>query len=94
MKFPVYLDNQATTPVDPRVVDAMMPYLTDKFGNVGSAHLCGRDVVGPVATARKQVASLLGCKPREVVFTSGATESNNLALKGAASALRTRGVHG
>lgn len=93
MKFPVYLDNQATTPVDPRVVDAMLPYLQDKFGNVGSAHLCGRDVVGPVAVARQQVAELLGSKPRDVVFTSGATESDNLAIKGVASARRHEGRH-
>ena len=93
MKFPVYLDNQATTPVDPRVLESMMPYLQDKFGNVGSAHLCGRDVVGPVAIARKQVADLIGAKPREIVFTSGATESDNLAIKGIALAHSHKGRH-
>ncbi|MBQ49910.1 MAG: IscS subfamily cysteine desulfurase [Zetaproteobacteria bacterium] len=93
MKFPVYIDNLATTPVDPRVVDAMMPFLHDKFGNVGSAHYCGRDVLGPVAEARGSVARLLGAKADEIVFTSGATESDNLAIKGAASANYRKGRH-
>lgn len=93
MKLPVYLDYQATTPVDPRVVAAMLPYLEDKFGNVGSAHLCGRDVVGPVAIARQQIADLIGAKAREIVFTSGATESDNLAIKGIAAANAHKGRH-
>lgn len=87
------MDNQATTPVDPRVLDEMMPFLKDKFGNVGSAHLCGRDVVGPVGLARKQVADLMGVKPNRIFFTSGATESDNLAIKGVASAFRKEGRH-
>ncbi len=93
MKLPVYLDYQATTPVDPRVVEAMLPYLKDKFGNIGSSHLCGRDVVGPVALARQHMANLIGAKAKEIIFTSGATESDNLAIKGVASARRELGRH-
>lgn len=82
---PVYLDNQATTPIDPRVVDAMLPFLTEQFGNPHSIqHTVGQSVAEAVETARAQVASLIGAEPREIVFTSGATESNNLAIKGAA----------
>lgn len=93
MKLPVYMDNHATTPVDPRVLDAMMPYFKDRFGNVGSGHLCGRDVRQPVVTARKQMADLIGADPCEIVFTSGATESDNLAIKGVAWANRDKGRH-
>ena len=82
---PVYLDNQATTPCDPRVVAAMLPYFTERFGNPHSAeHAMGQDAEDAVETARARLASLIGAEPREVVFTSGATESNNLAIKGAA----------
>ena len=82
---PIYLDNQATTPTDPRVVDAMLPFFTERFGNPHSIqHAVGRSVAEAVETARAQVASLIGAEPREIVFTSGATESNNLAIKGAA----------
>ena len=80
---PVYLDHAATTPLDARVLDSMMPYLTHEFGNASSRqHERGREAAGAVEHARGQIALLLGADPREVVFTSGATESNNLALKG------------
>ncbi|HVM77614.1 MAG TPA: aminotransferase class V-fold PLP-dependent enzyme [Stellaceae bacterium] len=82
---PVYLDYQATTPVDPRVLEAMLPWFTEKFGNPGSVtHAYGREAAAAVERARGQVASLIAADPREIVFTSGATESNNLAIKGAA----------
>ncbi|MGE5203836.1 MAG: aminotransferase class V-fold PLP-dependent enzyme, partial [Acidobacteriota bacterium] len=82
---PVYLDYHATTPVDPRVLEAMLPWFTEKFGNPGSVtHAYGREAAAAVERAREQVASLIGADPREIVFTSGATESNNLAIKGAA----------
>ena len=82
---PVYLDYQATTRCDPRVVDAMLPWFTDKFGNPHSVeHAMGREAEAAVEVARAQVAALIGAEPREVVFTSGATESNNIAIKGAA----------
>lgn len=81
----VYLDNQATTPCDPRVVAAMLPWFTEKFGNPHSAeHAMGREAEAAVEDARAQLAGLLGAEAREIVFTSGATESNNLAIKGAA----------
>lgn len=83
----IYLDHAATTPLDPRVLEAMMPYLTQEFGNAASRqHDLGRAAAQAVERAREQVASLIGADPREVVFTSGATESNNLALKGVAAA--------
>jgi cysteine desulfurase len=82
---PIYLDNQATTPCDPRVVAAMLPFFTERFGNPHSAeHAMGLDAEAAVEAARAQVAALIGADPREVVFTSGATESNNIAIKGAA----------
>ena len=82
---PVYLDNQATTPCDPRVVAAMLPFFTQRFGNAHSAeHAMGHDAEAAVEAARAQVAALIGAEPREVIFTSGATEANNLAIKGAA----------
>jgi cysteine desulfurase len=82
---PVYLDNQATTPCDPRVVQVMLPWFTESFGNPHSAeHVLGRQAEAAVEEARSQVAALIGADPREVVFTSGATESNNIAIKGAA----------
>lgn len=91
---PMYLDMQATTPVDPRVLDSMLPFMTDMFGNPHSrTHLYGWESEDAVERARGQVASLIGADPKEVVFTSGATESNNLALKGIAHFFRDKKRH-
>src|SRR5262245_56101500 len=92
---PLYLDYHATTPVDPRVLDAMLPYFTERFGNPASRqHAYGWDAQEAVDRARAQVAGLINASAAEVVFTSGATESNNLAIKGTAHALRDRGTRG
>jgi cysteine desulfurase len=91
---PVYLDHQATTPLDPRVLEAMLPWLTGEFGNAASRqHAWGWKAESAVAAAREELAEALGADPSEVVFTSGATESNNLAILGAARAARARGNH-
>ncbi len=92
--FPIYLDYGATTPVDPRVVDAMIPWLREHFGNPASrSHAWGWEAEAAVEKARGEVADLIGADPREIVWTSGATESNNLAIKGAAHFYKTRGKH-
>ena len=93
MRLPVYLDYNATTPVDPAVVEAMLPYLTEQWGNPASSHAYGQAAEAAVESARRQVAGLLGCEPGEVVFTSCASESTNLAIKGAAFARRGEGRH-
>jgi cysteine desulfurase len=92
--FPIYLDYSATTPCDPRVVDAMVPWLREHFGNPASrSHAWGWEAEAAVEKARDQVAALVGADPREIVWTSGATESINLALKGAAHFYKTKGKH-
>lgn len=93
MEMPIYLDYNATTPVDPRVRAAMLPYLGDQFGNPSSSHAFGRAAWTAVERARRQVADLLGCTPEEILFTSGGSESDNLAIQGVAFASRSRGRH-
>jgi cysteine desulfurase len=94
VKLPIYLDNSATTPLDPRVIDAMLPFLTQHFGNPASTtHEFGRIASRAVEGARAEVAALVNADEREIVWTSGATESNNLAIKGAALAAAARGKH-
>lgn len=92
--YPIYLDYSATTPVDPRVAQAMIPWLTEHFGNPASrSHAYGWESEEAVENARAEVAKLVNCDPKEIVWTSGATESNNLAIKGAAQFYKTKGKH-
>ena len=94
LKFPIYMDYHASTPVDPRALEAMLPYFSVHFGNAASrTHAFGWKADDAVEAARRQVAALIGASAKEIIFTSGATESNNLAIKGVASALRPKGNH-
>ena len=94
VRLPIYLDNHATTRVDPQVVQAMLPFFAENYGNAASRHhIFGRIANEAVQEARVQVASLLGASPREIIFTSGATESNNLAIRGVAAMYSSRGDH-
>src|SRR5215469_12681846 len=90
---PIYLDYNATTPVDPTVVEAMLPYLSMHFGNPSSSHHYGQLAHRAIDTARDQVAHLIDCLPGEIIFTGGGSESDNLAIRGAALARRSRGNH-
>jgi cysteine desulfurase len=89
----VYLDHSATTPVDPRVLAAMMPYLTENYGNASSVHLFGQQARAAVDKSRRQIASLIGARPNEIVFTSGGTEANNLVIRGVCEAAEPHGRH-
>src|SRR4051812_10744996 len=86
-----YLDHSATTPTDPRVVETMLPYWTNVFGNASSLHSAGKDAKAALQNARDSIAGVLNCDPAEIIFTSGGTESDNLALRGVAYGMRARG---
>lgn len=89
----IYLDHSATTPTDPRVVQAMLPYFTEVYGNASSSHRFGRAAENAIEDARETIAAILKCQPKEIIFTSGGSESDNLAVRGAAWAARSRGNH-
>jgi len=89
----IYLDHSATTPTDPRVVEAILPYFTEVYGNASSSHQVGKDAQQAIETARATVARILNCKPREIIFTSGGSESDNLAVRSVAWETRSRGRH-
>ena len=94
LKFPVFMDNHSTTPMDPKVLEVMLPFFTEKFGNAASRnHALGWDAEEATEKARQQLARLVHCDPKEIVLTSGATESDNLALKGVAEIYREKGNH-
>ena len=93
MSEPIYLDNNATTRIDSRVLDVMLPFLRESYGNAASTHPLGYQAKSAVNQARTQISTCLGCQPNEVVYTSGATESDNLAIKGVAMALKSKGNH-
>ena len=94
MKIPIYMDYHATTPVDPRVLEEMLPYFSERFGNAASNHAFGWEAGAAVDEARERVAKLIGASsPKEIVFTSGATESDNLAIKGVTEFAKDRGNH-
>ena len=93
IQLPIYMDNHATTRVDPRVMEAMSPYFSEDYGNAGSSHQFGFTARDAVESARKSIAAAVGARPKEIVFTSGATESNNLAIRGVAEKHAERGKH-